>query len=365
MYVIDVDNVNDAYARGVQLLVDHGVKQSSRAGDVLVYPRPVTTVYQSPRRRVLFEPQRDANPFLHLFESLWMLAGRNDARWLDQFVKDFSSRFAEEDGIQHGAYGHRWRQAFGFDQLEVVIDKLKKNPDDRQAVIQMWDCRPDSVEVMDSSYSSPGCNDLKGNWKDRPCNTQIYLRVRESRSVLQGEHYGKNVLDMTVCCRSNDVVWGAYGANAVHFSVLQEYLAAMIGVEVGVYYQISNNYHIYTWILPKLGKPTTCWYRPAWEPTKIVNNPETFDADLERFMEWTADYEHGQPPYEYPGNPWFSNTAEPLFAIAERWRAGDRQTAMDLICDVAVFSFSPDWRIAAYEWMFRRMNKVKEKSANA
>jgi thymidylate synthase len=53
------------------------------------------------------------------------------------------------------------------------------------------------------------------------------------------------VLDLTVLCRSNDVVWGAYGANAVHFSVLQEYLAGRIGVDVGVMYQFSNNYHGY------------------------------------------------------------------------------------------------------------------------
>jgi hypothetical protein len=50
---------------------------------------------------------------------------------------------------------------------------------------------------------------------------------------------------MTVTCRSNDAIWGAHGANAVHFSVLQEYVAAAVGVLVGPMVQLSNNYHIY------------------------------------------------------------------------------------------------------------------------
>ena len=40
-------------------------------------------------------------------------------------------------------------------------------------------------------------------------------------------------LQMTVHCRSNDIIWGTYGANAVHFSILQEYVAARIGVDLG------------------------------------------------------------------------------------------------------------------------------------
>jgi hypothetical protein len=78
------------------------------------------------------------------------------------------------------------------------------------------------------------CADLTGPWKDRPCNTHVYFDCRGLR------------LNMTVCCRSNDMLWGAYGANVVHFSILQEVLAAEIGVPVGIYRQVSNNFHVYT-----------------------------------------------------------------------------------------------------------------------
>ena len=46
-----------------------------------------------------------------------------------------------------------------------------------------------------------------------PCNTAIYFKVREGK------------LNMTVSNRSNDVIWGTFGANVVHMSILQEYVA--------------------------------------------------------------------------------------------------------------------------------------------
>jgi hypothetical protein len=115
MKVIDVPNVRYALPAGLELLQKEGVWQQSRAGEVLVLPEPVTTIYRYPQQRVLLSPKRDANPFFHLFESLFYLAGRNDAKWLDQFVHDFSARFAEDDGILHGSYGYRWRHHFDLE----------------------------------------------------------------------------------------------------------------------------------------------------------------------------------------------------------------------------------------------------------
>ena len=219
MIVLSVTDVNEALPAGLRLLAQCGVHESSRAGDVIVAPRPVVTAYSRPWQKVLASPIRDANPFFHMMEALWMLAGREDEAFLSHYVKDFGKRFAEETGTIHGSYGYRWRESLGIDQLDIIVEKLKRNPSDRQAVLQMWD--------------AAGEDDLTGDWKDRPCNTHIYFRVREA------------MLDMTVCCRSNDIIWGAYGANAVHFAFLLDYMAARIGVTPGIYYQISNNYHAY------------------------------------------------------------------------------------------------------------------------
>ena len=52
-------------------------------------------------------------------------------------------------------------------------------------------------------------------------------------------------LNMTVCCRSNDMIWGAYGTNAVQFSFVQQWLAGALGVEVGTLRQVSDSFHVY------------------------------------------------------------------------------------------------------------------------
>jgi thymidylate synthase len=372
MHVIVARNVNDAYSQGINYLRLVGMTEDSRAGPVLVAPGPVTTVYARPTERVLMDSCRDANPLFHLFESLWLLAGRDDARWLDLFVSDFSARFAQFDGHLHGSYGKRWRdhwlqrprpyQAGGalhqdgipgaLDQLDEVVRVLRADPTSRQAVIAMWDPTADlGVEGL----------------RDRPCNTHVYLRVRtivheKFRSNLLGGDFvdlstSEQVLDLTVCCRSNDAIWGAYGANAVQFSVLQEYLAARIGVGVGRMYQVSHNFHAYLDALERVGTPTGEQpYETGLTTAPMIADPECWDDDLRRFMAWTAEPEPEQSPQEYPRNPWLHETAEPLFVAAARWRAGDRAGALEIVIDAEVWPhMATDWRAATAAWMGRRM----------
>lgn len=346
MHVINATNVNEAYVEGLDYLRNHGCTEVTRAGRVLVAPGPVTTVYEQPQQRVLLDPTRDANPFFHLFESLWMLVGWRDARWLDRFVGDFSERFAEADGNQHGAYGQRWREHFQdwaddcpMDQLDAVVNLLKRNPSERRAVISMWDPQWD----------------LGQDKKDLPCNTHAYLRVRGTEYDPDAARSGHAVLDLTVCCRSNDIIWGAYGANAVHFSVLQEYLAARLGVAVGRYYQVSNNFHAYEDVFERVaGAQSTTSYYPG--TVAMVADPVCWDGDLQRFMDWTQRAEPDEEPQVYLGNPWLHETAEPMFIAHMLWKRGDREHALEIVRDEDTWPYwAPDWRQAAQEWMERRM----------
>ena len=216
MHTITSRNVNQAFVDGRWWLKTAGIREMTRNGEVLVAPGPVCTVYKQPWERVLFDATRDCNPFFHLFESIWMFSGEQQVRPLLKFNKRMQE-FAEPDGRIHGAYGYRWRRSYNFDQLKGVIGKLRDESSTRQAVLTMW--HPE---------------DLLVNTKDRPCNTHCYFMLR------------RNMLTMTVLCRSNDMVWGAYGANAVHFSMLHEFIANAVGIPMGAMYQFSNNFHIYT-----------------------------------------------------------------------------------------------------------------------
>lgn len=346
MIFIDAVGVNHAWYRACELVSDNLALNvaTSRAGTVRVAKSPVITSYSKPTERVLLDPIRDANPFFHLMEAMWMLAGRNDARLLDQFVHDFSERFAEEDGLQHGAYGHRWRQHFGFDQLKEVISRLRTEPTDRQAVIAMWDPTP------------TGGNDLNGSFKDRPCNTTAYLRIRNGSIGMETynpgtkQGYSPLVLDLTVCCRSNDACWGAYGANAVHFSILQEYLAAMIGVGVGTYYQFSNNFHVYENTLNKFNVPSASVNAmrkyPGTQP--LVDDTTTFDDEIRLFMRRVGEDELS-PDHLYK-NSFISDTLYNVMRTNQFRRNNRRKEAIQQANLIA----APDWRTAVIEWLRRR-----------
>lgn len=377
MITIKVDNVNQALDEGMSLLQEHGREEPSRAGPVLVMPCPVTTVYARPRERVLFSPLRDANPFFHLAESLWMLAGRRDAAFLNNFVSDFGERFAEPSlnnlGHMHDAYGHRWRHQLGFDQLNEVVKQLTEKPESRQAVIQMWDATnyPDDMRVWHEAS-----DDLCGEWRTRPCNTHAYLRIR-SESVYRDTRVGnldptvanptfEEVLDLTVLCRSNDIWWGAYGANAVHFSVLQEYLAARLDVGVGNLIQFSNNYHVYRTQMDQLEERRKRLnvryllddrYRTAGlRPAPLVHDAESFDEEVVSLLQM---YENKtQTPYStsvhHPrltgvfNNGFLSNTVWPMLMAHFSWK--NKLTTKEWLEVIE----APDWRVASTEWINRR-----------
>lgn len=377
MIVLNARNVNHLLALGADHLAHAGVREDSRAGPVVVAPTPVCSVYESPCERVLFSARRDANPFFHLHESLWMLAGRDDAESLNRYVKDFGDRFAEpNDGRIHGAYGHRWRSALGFDQLDGVVAKLKKNPQDRQCVIQMWDARTELVHnytedggERDDHY---GENDFASLWRDRPCNTHVYLRVQKQKApYVEGAAFFSSlkvpVLDLTVLCRSNDIVWGAYGANAVHFSMLHEYLAGRIGVGVGTMYQFSNNFHGYVDALDRLGDPRLLFEEEdSYEHWDIVPQPigddwEHWDEDVRHYMDW---HDNGlwrenpgsndiSPPDGFYNMNFFVGTAGVMAACNWLWKNNRRAEALEYVSTVDAM----DWRLAAFSWMKRRASK--------
>jgi len=323
--IITVDNVNSALSEGLWWLKTAGVEEDSRNGKVLVAPGPVITEYSRPFERVLFSPERDANPFFHLMEALWMLYGSDEVDWPAYFAKRMFD-YADE-GVLHGAYGYRWRYALGPDQLWLIARELAENPNSRRAVLQMW-----SVSL-----------DLRKEYKDLPCNTHAYFDLRGG------------VLNMTVCCRSNDALWGAYGANAVHFSVLQEYLAAWLKKPIGVYRQFSNNFHIYTDVLPleqftSLANSAIEYnrYRYYREQDKftlplVSVSIDEWNEDLVRFMTDPA----GDTLYN---DDFFNFVAAPMYTAWERWLARDKESAVA----AAEAILAKDWRIACVSWLERR-----------
>jgi len=343
MISLDVRNVNHALWMGANMIRQNGVEREVRGGKkVLELPCPMTTSYTHPTERVLMNQARDANPFFHLFESLWMLAGRNDLKSLTPFVKRMA-QFSDDGGkTQPGAYGHRWRMAFDNDQLLWAAERLRNDPSDRRVVIQMYEANRDQQAA-----------DHGG--KDIPCNLMALPTVGAD---------GR--LHLTVYNRSNDAIWGAYGANAVHFSVLQEYLAAAVGAPIGVYHQVSNNMHAYTDTIDKSGVDWPWGYKE--DPSTAVSYddlnpvPDPYESGrvkpMEMFSDWNGHQEWDEDLLMFMDNPatvglrskWLRKVACPMVMAHRAYRDGDIAAASEIMGQVA----ASDWRSAGWMWIENR-----------
>lgn len=294
-----------------------GLEMDSRNGSVVTIPEPVLAVLKYPMNRVLFNSIRDANPFFHVAEVVWMFSGSRDVSFIKQFNNRYAE-YAEDNGLVHGAYGHRWLNHFGMDQITFAIGMLKDNPGDRRVVINMWD---------------PAA-DLGENKRDLPCNTQILPRVVG------------NKLDLLVVNRSNDMVWGMMGANIVHFTYLQELFARSLGVEVGSYRVVTNNLHVYPGMpryesIREAGLHTEpaqkshghfplLWTGETWEDLQM----DCYNCVKGERKEWTTK--------------WMTNVAGPIVnAYLAGPHSSDRRGHWRHVS-------APDWSLACDLWMKRR-----------
>lgn len=197
----------------------------SRNGPVARAPGLFITEYHPDFIPVLRSPLRDANPFFHLVEAFYYLAGRKDVALPSYFAKQLAA-YSDDGDTLWGSYGFRWRNHFNVDQLDIIIDELRKDPTSRRCVIQMWD------GYLDLNIATGTGGVAKG--KDTPCNHAVTFDPKPDGS-----------LNMTVSNRSNDLVWGAYGANMVHFNILHSYVSAAVGLSKGSHFQASSNTHVY------------------------------------------------------------------------------------------------------------------------
>lgn len=319
--------------------IDHiGVVRDSRDGPVIMFPEPTTIVWEKPKERVIFWPEREANPFFHLMESLWMLSGRRDVKFVEQFVKRMRN-YSDDGKNFHAAYGYRWRKNFGrCDQLEEIITALKTNKDCRRQFLGIWDVQRDLSRVG----------------VDLPCNVGATFQIT---------HDGE--LNMVVHNRSNDAIMGAAGANIVHFSILQEFIAAGIGVPVGKYWQVSSNLHVYMRDFEKYKDlaihapdPNRLIPRCPYSTGEVEITP-VVDIDLgiwhEDLAMWMRD-----PKKVGLRSPFFLRIATPMMAAHRAYKKDDVDKAIEII--ETQMPERSDWKLASREWLQRRKEKKNERN---
>jgi hypothetical protein len=262
-----------------------------------------------------------------------MLAGREDVKPLLYYNSNIGEVASDDGLVFNGAYGYRWRHVPGeedktpngqsVDQLPIIIDQLKRKPESRRAVLSMWNVVSDLLKIDTT--------------KDVCCNTHVYFLINRGR------------LDMTVCNRSNDLIWGMLGANVVHFSFLQEYVAQSVGVPIGRYNQFTNNLHVYE----------ANWQPSKWLSCSITPYPSEFHLDLVRDRP-TFDRECAEFVEDIDTavtEPFLKHVAAPMCLAFRHHKEKDYRRSFEALRLVAM----NDWQEAAHTWLAKRekVHRVK------
>jgi thymidylate synthase len=143
-------------------------------------------------------------------EALQLIGGFSDPEFAVKMVPGLAA-FRNEQGGFDGAYG---LSADG--QLEMAVQRLREDPDTRQAVISIW---------------TPGHAMLQQS-RDFPCTLALQFFIRNG------------MLELDVMMRSNDVDKGLKH-DVPQFTQLQLSVAGLLGIPPGTYRHRSGSMHIY------------------------------------------------------------------------------------------------------------------------
>ena len=151
-------------------------------------------------------------------EQIWFLMGQKNLAFLQRFTKIWDD-FAEENNCVESAYGYRWRRHFGRDQINGLINLLKKDPTSRHGVILMWDPSDDGLD--------------KGTKKKNvPCPFCFTVQIIGGRLCLH------------LIIRSNDMMLGN-PHDVAGFALLSYFIAQKLNVQPGILTTSISNAHIY------------------------------------------------------------------------------------------------------------------------
>lgn len=110
-----------------------------------------------------------------IHELLWFIKGDTNIRYLKDNGVSIWDEWADENGNLGPVYGKQWRSwgscNGGIDQLSILIDSLKNNPDSRRHIISAW-----NVGEIDQ-MALPPCHALFQFYvNDNKLSCQLYQR---------------------------------------------------------------------------------------------------------------------------------------------------------------------------------------------
>lgn len=146
------------------------------------------------------------------YEWQWYLSKNPNANEISKKAKLWKN-IMDKNGNVNSNYGYQWNRN---NQLNKIINLLKRNPSTRRASISIYDGK--EIDIYE---------------KDTPCTYSINFYINK-----------KNKLCMQVMMRSNDLIYG-FCNDQYCFSKLQGLVANELNLKIGNYIHYVCNMHIY------------------------------------------------------------------------------------------------------------------------
>jgi thymidylate synthase len=169
---------------------------------------------ERPDACLLRAPTRAMNLEYALAQWTWTMAGSDDVAAIS-YYNPRGWDFTEDRHSLRGAFGHRLRRAEGVDQLDRILDRLRRDSASRREV---------------AIVSLP--SDLKSDFRDQPCLVSLQFLLRAG------------ALDLIVTMRSQSAAL-VLPYDASLFMMLQCWMASALGATPGRYLHFSGSLHIY------------------------------------------------------------------------------------------------------------------------
>ena len=117
-----------------------------------------------------------------IHELLWFIKGETNIQYLKDHKVRIWDEWADENGDLGPVYGHQWRNwnSEGIDQIEVLIDQIKSNPNSRRMIVSAWN--PSVLPDTSKSFTE---NVKNGKAALPPCHAFFQFYVSEGKLSCQ------------------------------------------------------------------------------------------------------------------------------------------------------------------------------------
>lgn len=241
MYQAVYKGINAFLKGSCQLLLQEGRRRETRGCVCYELPEPYMFKIEQPTARLITIPERKWYATLPFAESLWLASGRNNMDYIRKYLPRMDD-FSDDKLFMRGGYGPRFRHFNGESTDYQVVDTYNECPTEVDQFRYITECFKEDNATRRAiiTIGDPMKDDFDESRKlkhtlDVPCTRMLHF-MKDSDS---------NKLNLVVSMRSNDMIWGASAVNIFNFTFMQEYFATILGLDVGCYYHIANNFHFY------------------------------------------------------------------------------------------------------------------------